>query len=135
MSQLVLDASVALSWCFEDEADEFGDRALARVVDEGAVVPPLWWLEVTNVFLVAERRGRITPADSARFLALLRQLPVEVAEAEPSAEDLLRAGRTHGLSSYDACYLLTATGSGLMLAARDQKLRGAAESEGVELFT
>jgi hypothetical protein len=39
---------------------------------------PLWPLEVANVLSVGERRGRITPADTAKFLSLLDTFPIAV---------------------------------------------------------
>jgi hypothetical protein len=33
-----------------------------------AVVPPLWRLELANGFVVAERRGILTPSDTAQIL-------------------------------------------------------------------
>lgn len=76
MSGVVLDCSVALSWCFEDEAAEETDALLERVRDEGAVVPALWHLELGNILLQAERRGRIHAADVTTRLALLGDLPI-----------------------------------------------------------
>ena len=48
MNGVVVDASMALSWCFEDEHDDLSDRVLAAVREAGAIVTPLWWLEVSN---------------------------------------------------------------------------------------
>jgi hypothetical protein len=63
VSALVIDSSAALSWCFEDEASAESDVLFERVRDQGAVVPGLWHLEVANIPLQAERRGRIAPGD------------------------------------------------------------------------
>ena len=60
MNGVVVDASMALSWCFEDEHDELSDRVLAAVREAGAIVTPLWWLEIFNALIQAEKRGRIT---------------------------------------------------------------------------
>jgi hypothetical protein len=38
---LVLDASLALSWYFEDERTPAADALLDRVADQGATVPGL----------------------------------------------------------------------------------------------
>ena len=56
MTAVVLDALCALTWCFEDEARPSTDELFRRVQAEGAVVPPLWHLEVGNILLAAERR-------------------------------------------------------------------------------
>lgn len=62
MTALVLDASVALSWCFKNEATAAGDRVLERLATEAASVPTIWHLEIANVLALSERRGRIAPA-------------------------------------------------------------------------
>ena len=69
---LVLDASVTLSGAFEDEASEEIEAFLAATNQHGALVPGIWPLEVANGLLMAERRGRLTEADTVAFLSLLR---------------------------------------------------------------
>ena len=59
MNRFVLDCSVAMAWCFGDEADAYSDRVLEELEQGTALVPCLWSLEVANVLLVAERRGRL----------------------------------------------------------------------------
>ena len=44
----VVDSSVALTWCFEDEATPAGDALLFRLTEEGAHAPGLWPLEILN---------------------------------------------------------------------------------------
>lgn len=124
---------MALSWCFEDEWTQDSDRVLQLVRDTGALVPPLWDLEVANVLLVAERRGRTTRADTERLLSLLQQLPIEVADSDPQARDVIAAAREDDLSAYDACYLVTAMRTGWPLATLDRRLISAAARAGVAL--
>ena len=88
MSALVVDSSAALSWCFEDEASPESDLLFERVRDRGAVVPGLWHLEVANVLLQTERRGRIATGDVATRLELIAQLPIT--EIWPLAERYFR---------------------------------------------
>ncbi|ANS79682.1 Death on curing protein, Doc toxin [Serinicoccus hydrothermalis] len=128
---VVLDASAALSWCFEDEWTPSSDVVLEVVRADGAVVPPLWDLEIANVLAGAERRGRISAAHARHLMALLGQLPIEVSEHDHGMSELLAQARTSGLSAYDACYLLTAMTSGLPLATLEIKLREAARAQGV----
>lgn len=136
MTAFVLDASVALSWCFEDEADAAGDAVLRKLATGSAAVPAFWPLEVTTVLLGAERRGRITPAESARFLALLESLPIEV-DAHTAARaprEVLTLARAHGLTSYDAAYLELAARTGSAIATRHGALAAAAAKLGLRLL-
>jgi predicted nucleic acid-binding protein len=130
----VLDASVALAWCFEDEATSQTDAVLDRLAEDSAVAPSLWELEVVNVLLLAERRGRLTESQTARFVALLSQLPIHINSAEADMGAVLAAGRHHGLTAYDAAYLVLAEREGVPLATTDGKLRKAAQAAGVPLL-
>jgi predicted nucleic acid-binding protein len=125
-----------MAWCFEDESDHYASAVLQALTTGSAVVPPLWALEVANVLLVAERRRRISAAASTRYLELLRELPITVAEPDSVAElgELLLPGRAHKLSAYDAAYLRVARREHLALATRDAPLRAAARSAGVAIF-
>jgi predicted nucleic acid-binding protein len=130
----VIDTSIAMAWCFEDEATEATDAVLDRLRDEEAAVPAIWPLEVANVLLVAERRGRLSEAQASRFLELLTQLPIEVDDAPGDLAGIVAAGRRHDLSSYDASYLVLAERLGASLATLDQRLAKAAERAGVKLL-
>ena len=55
----VVDASMAASWLLPDEKRPEAGRAYARLAEDEALVPHLWWYEIRNLFIVAERRGRI----------------------------------------------------------------------------
>ena len=74
----VLDTSVTIAWCFEDEVTPYTEAVLDRLETTTALVPPVWQLEVANVLLVGERRKRLTQAQTARFVQLLRALPYRV---------------------------------------------------------
>lgn len=132
----VLDTSVTMAWCFGDEADALTSAVLERCREESALVPSLWVLEVTNVLLAGERRQRIDRAGSARFLALLRDLPIDVDLTSPleGADDLLNLSSRNGLSAYDAAYLQLAMLRDLPMATKDARLAKAARTEGVRLL-
>jgi predicted nucleic acid-binding protein len=135
--RFVLDNSVAMAWCFEDEADAYADAVLGSLSAHEAVVPAIWPLEAGNVLLGAERRNRLTQADSVRFLALLGSLPIMVEQEPPGRmfTDILALGRACGLSTYDASYLDLAMRSGLPIATRDTRLRQATGTCRVPVFT
>jgi predicted nucleic acid-binding protein len=130
----VVDASVTLAWCFEDEATSGTEAILDLLSEDTAVVPSLWELEVSNVLLLGERRGRLTEAQNARFVALLGQLPILVHTGSVDMGAVLATGRRHGLTAYDAAYLVLAEREGLPLATFDTKLRAAAGTVGVAIL-
>jgi predicted nucleic acid-binding protein len=128
---MVVDASVAMAWCFDDESTDQTDEVLERGVASGMAVPAVWPLEVANVVLGARRRGRLTEAQASRFLGLLAQLPIEVELPATGIADLVALGMLHNLSSYDAAYLALAETRGAPLATLDQALAAAARDAGV----
>jgi predicted nucleic acid-binding protein len=130
---LVVDASCAAAWCLPDEQAPTALAVLARLGDEGALVPALFWFEIRNLHMMAERRGRITPAYSDASIADLGNLPLEV-DARPSSDQVIALARLHGLTVYDAAYLELAQRRGLPLATLDGRLAAAARVAGVGLL-
>jgi predicted nucleic acid-binding protein len=132
----VIDASVALAWCFEDETNVFADKVLERLVDSAGVVPLIWPLEVGNALIGAERRGRLSQAESERFLELLRQLPIRIESSSLTRMfgEVITLAREQNLSTYDAIYLDLAMRSGLPLVTLDEALHQAAIRCGVKVF-
>jgi predicted nucleic acid-binding protein len=132
----VLDCSVVMAWCFEDESVGYADAVLGALESAEALVPGLWPLEVANILLVAERRGRLSEAASARFVELLRGLPISVDGEGPvrALGSILPLAREQSLSSYDAAYLELAMREGVPLATLDRRLGEAASRSGVQLF-
>jgi len=130
---LVLDASLTLAWYFEDEASAAADSLLAVVSRRGAVVPPLWRLEVANGFQSAIRRKRIDQRYRDESLADLRLLAIEIdgeSDAHVWSSTLALADR-FGLSVYDSCYLELAQRRDLPLATLDARLRSACAALGL----
>ncbi len=136
MSAFVLDASIAVAWCFEDEAAPEVDALLDGLKARGAVVPALWPLEVANVLVQAERRRRITMATVDGRLAAFAALPITVDTTSwlRTSAAILALARLHGLTTYDAAYLELATRQRLPLATKDKALRRAAAAVGVGLL-
>jgi predicted nucleic acid-binding protein len=136
VTDLVLDASVALAWCFKNEATAAADTVLERLATETASVPAIWHLEIANVLVMSERRRRITPANSTEFIALLEALVIVVDEETPSRAfgRVLNLAREERLTAYDAAYLELAMRLGLPLASKDGALCDAAERLGVSVL-
>jgi predicted nucleic acid-binding protein len=137
MTRFVLDASVALSWIFDDEFSQYAE-SIAKVLGSGrAIVPVVWPLEIVNALLIAVRRNRLqAPTTPALFNALSR-LRIDVDRAIPPeslAYTILSLGLAHNLSAYDASYLELAVRHGLPLATQDRRLAQAAANAGVEIL-
>jgi predicted nucleic acid-binding protein len=133
----VLDSSVALAWCFKDEAAPETNALLQSLTGHAvAHVPTLWFWEVTNSIAVAERRGRITATESQQRISFLITLPiaVEMGAHQHAWTGTLMLARQHRLAIYDAAYLDLAQWLGLPLATVDATLRRAAQSAGVALL-
>lgn len=135
MAGLVLDSSIALSWCLPDEAAPDVDEVQQTVVMQAAVVAAHWPLEVANALLMAVRRGRIDVAFRDAALRDLAALPIAL-DPETSSRawrETLRLAETHRLTAYDAAYLELAHRRDLPLATLDGDLRTAARELGVIL--
>ncbi|MCG6133360.1 MAG: type II toxin-antitoxin system VapC family toxin [Nostoc sp. LLA-1] len=104
--QLVLDCSVAISWCLVDENNDYANAILVMMPDAEAFVPGIWLLEIANILLVAERRKRMTQEQSEIAIALLQSLliQVDIATATNALDATLTLGRQEGLAAYDAAY-------------------------------
>ena len=132
---LVLDASLTVSWYFDDEATPLTDAILDRVSENGAVVPTLWRLEVANAFQSAIRRKRMTVRYRDEALIGLTQLPITTdADTNTYAwTTTLRLAERFALTIYDAAYLELAQRQSLPLATLDAELREAAAALGCSL--
>jgi len=132
----VVDNSIALAWCFEDEQTEAIMGLLDRVTDTGAVAPQLWPVEALNGLLTAERRGRISAAVRQHLAGFLQALPIGIDDETAHRVWIATAqlAEQHRLTAYDATYLELALRLGLPLATSDKPLIAAAQNAGVELL-
>jgi predicted nucleic acid-binding protein len=133
---IVIDASVALAWCFPDEASDYADGVLVALEGQTIIVPAIWPLEVANALIVGERRKRIRLPEVRRFVELLKGLDI-VVDAQPVADtmsNILPVAREYDLSSYDSAYLDAAVRQDIPLATLDAALQRAARKAGIKIF-
>jgi predicted nucleic acid-binding protein len=125
-----------MAWLFHDEATPKTTALLNRLATETALVPAWWFVEITNVLAMAERKGRITPPQSDAFIADLGKLGIERDNeaADRAFTHLLSLCRKHRLTSYDAIYLDLAIRRSLPLATLDDDLRRTARKLGVGIL-
>jgi predicted nucleic acid-binding protein len=125
---VVVDASVALKWVFDDE-DAVGQAvALRNDAIDGRfelVAPSLWLYEVTNGLVSAERRGRMDVRLGRRSLGHLMALGIELVDPDPAAT--YQKAVAYGLSAYDASYVALAEATETSLWSGDRGLCNAVE--------
>jgi predicted nucleic acid-binding protein len=133
---LVLDASLTMSWYFDDESTATTDGLLDQVADTGALVPTVWRLEVANALQMAVRRNRIDTGYRDRALTELALLPIAIdADTDTYAwSTTLRLAERFALTIYDAAYLELAQRRSLPLATLDEALGTAAGTLGTRLL-
>ncbi len=131
----VIDASVVIAWCLEDESSESAEAAVERLMVEGGIAPAHWPMEIASALRSAERRGRLDETSIDRLRPRLTALPIEILPVELStALSVIDTARRHQLSVYDACYLELADLRGVGLATFDAGLARACRAAGIPLI-
>ena len=119
-----------------DESDGAIARAvMTRVTASGALVPPIWFSEVSNALVIRHRRGRLDATGISTIMDQIGQLPI-AADGRPTSEIMGAAvalALAHRLTVYDATCLELARHTSLPLATLDRDLQAAARAEGVPL--
>jgi len=136
LTRFVLDASVTLCWCFENQATDYSEAIFERLAaGDEASVPFIWPLEVVNALVRAERKTSLKGAQVTGFLEELSAWPIQVDTlgVDRAFHEILSAARQQRLSAYDAAYLELAIREGLTLATQDTELRAAARAVGVKI--
>jgi predicted nucleic acid-binding protein len=128
---------MAIAWLFDDERTEAAHSALRRVIDEGAIVPSLWRLEMANMLRNAVRRGRCDEGYADASIDRLTKLPIKVdAETDDHAWGATRVlAREHDLTLYDAAYLELALRLTHPLATCDDALIEAAKQRNLPVLS
>jgi|ERR1700722_14690975 len=131
----VLDCSITMAWCFEDESNDYTDTILENLKNTTAIVPTIWPLEVANVLLLSKKNKRITAVQSASFIDALLALPIVIDQSTTSRamhSIFVLAGQLD-LTIYDAAYLELAIRERIPLLTLDKLLIKAAKRLNVPL--
>jgi len=138
VKRFVLDASVTLVWLIDPSIPAYAARIRQLLLaGDRAIVPPLWRLEIANGFLVAERRGMLTPSDTMQILQAFDAGVARAIEESQQAlpmRGVMTTARQFQLTAYDAEYLDTARIQQLPLATLDRQLEKAALQSGVQVL-
>lgn len=137
IKQFVLDSSLAVAWCLDDEKTSETESVL-NLFSGGAeaLVPHLWAWDVNNVLVIVERAKRLTAAQRLERVAVLRSLSIvlDTAAHELSWSATAELAREHKLTTYDAAYLEMALRLNVPLGSLDVALRTAAKKRGIPLL-
>ena len=133
--ELVVDSSLALAWVLPDETSTRANRLLDRVSTHDVLwVPALWWYEIANALMMAQRRRRISETDRLALIDLYERLPIHT-DAHligHTIQQIQSLGLIHRLSAYDAAYLELALRKELAFATLDKVLLKAAKDAGLD---
>lgn len=131
----VLDCSITMAWCFEDESTSHTDAILETLNNATAIVPAIWSLEVANVLLMSQRKKRITEAQSASFIDTLSMLPIVIDSSTTSRamHSIFVLANQLDLTIYDGAYLELAIREKTPLFTLDKGLIKAAKKMNVPL--
>ena len=129
----ILDCSVTMTWCFKEEATRLSQITQAALIENKAIVPSIWPLEVNNVLWVSIRTKKVTEIQAKRFKYILSGLPivVDLKASDLRNELILELAQEHKISCYDAAYLELSLRERLPLATFDRALAKAAKAAGV----
>jgi predicted nucleic acid-binding protein len=133
----VVDASFSAALFLPDETSPTARRFFSGLKPSDEVsVPSLWWYEITNVVIIAERRKRVTPADVVKIFSLYSQfnLETDTVVGTTYSGKLYEIAKSGYLTAYDAAYLGLAMRKEAVLATLDKKMVKAANLAGVQLF-
>lgn len=106
---IVLDASAAMALVLaEDEGEEVAELIHDTVATNGQIfVPGLFWYELGNGLVMAERTDRMAPRTTSFAVSEFTRLPVVTHQQSDFqiADRVLTLARENGLTYYDASYL------------------------------
>lgn len=134
-ASFIVDASVGFAWVYEEQATPKTDGLLNQVAAGATVVvPALWFLEMANVLLVAQRRHLLTAIQRKAALEKLTAMQFTIDEegTRHAFGITSELAEKHRLTIYDATYLELALRRSLPLASRDEALKTAARRCGVK---
>lgn len=134
---IVVDCSVLIAGLLPDEVERQA-QSLLEDLQHGrtaAVVPSLFYQEISNALLMAYRRKRISRDVLQQYLDVITILPVTVDTAAATQGSTMKRvcelAEKHGLTTYDASYLELALRLDLPLATLDSDLYNVAVEIGV----
>ena len=129
----VLDASVAVRWFLEEEAHDYADQVLERIVEE----PHLFWVPELFAFEVYAVLQRLHTNGLHVFQKGIIPLLQGGVSRHPMTDELAVKANHYvemGLTGYDACYAALAADINGCWLTFDKNAHKLIEEEGVSAF-
>ena len=129
--KVVIDASVALKWQFEEKEASDPATFLLKDFAEGKIdmmTMTLFSYEILSAIHVAVSRKRISVAVGKRVLNYLTALGIEERSFEGLMDETFNLARKHNLSTHDCAYIVLAEKERCDIYVGDRKLFYAAEA-------
>ena len=118
MSDLVIDASVAVKWVIEEE----GTAQALALRGRALVAPDLLIAECANILWKKVRRRELSEREAAFAAGLLVRADIELVAMRPYLETAVRIAVALGHPAYDCIYIALAENEGLRFVTADMSL-------------
>lgn len=127
MTNVVVDASVAVKWCLPTHPEEFVAQAeellaSSRRDEIRFLVPDLFWVELANALGKAVRRGELSADDAVSAISFVRDLDITTVPSLDLVPEALNLAVTNARTVYDSLYVVLALESKSELITADERL-------------
>jgi len=119
VSDLVIDASVAVKWFVSEEASDKADEVSSS--NHTLLAPRLIMIEVANAFARKAIQKLITPLEAAEYVRTLPRFLAGLLDVDDLIEPALQNACNHGHPIYDFIYLEAARRRDTKMLTADQK--------------
>jgi len=133
---IVIDASVAMGWLLQSQADDLTVATETALGNDAGWVPGHFAIEVSRSLRSQERRNLLTAGMVDEALRRLGDIPLRQ-DADAALEhlaEIVTLARSHNMRVADAGYVELSLRTGFPLATRDNALAAAAAKAGAALF-
>ena len=120
VTRLIVDASVATKWLFEEAGSSEAGQLRAASYD--LVAPDLMPVEVANVVWKRVRQGKLPIESGRRMLRVLRSAPVRMRRTQSLVDAAWEIAVQRDRAIYDSMYLALAIALGAPLVTADRRL-------------
>ena len=119
MSDLVVDASVAVKWFVTEDASDKADEVSAS--SHTLLAPRLIMIEVANALARKAMQKLIAPPEAAEYVRILPQFLAGLLDVDDLIEPALQNACSHRHPIYDFVYLEAARRRDTQMLTADQK--------------